>query len=205
MVGKRNKNRSLMVSSLVTLSVIAMLIVSVPANAVTVTIDGLSGSITQGTPKTFLVTVTMENPDKFVPVSNITLRINGPTTKQWTFDPINGMLTNQSSDKNITIKVISPPRTEQFGYGYGYGVDTVGYGYGYNFGYGYGYGYNNGQGGGRISFIYHITLSTTDLAVGSYTATAFLNTGNPAKANFASSDTSFTLVSRSTQEKGNIS
>jgi hypothetical protein len=221
MVDKRNKNKSLVVSSLVTLSVIAMLIASVPASAVTVSISGLSGSITQGTPKTFLVAVTMDSPDKFVPVSNITLRINGPTTKQWTFDPIHGILTGQSSDKNITIKVISPPSKEQFGYGYGYGVDTVGYGYGYNFGYGYGYnfgygygynfgygygyGYNNGQGGGRISFIYQITLLTTDLAAGSYTATAFLNTGNPAKANFASSDTSFTIVPRSIQEKGNIS
>ncbi len=219
MVDKRNKNKSLMVSSLVTLSVIAMLIASVPASAVTVSISGLSGSIKQGTSKTFLVTVTMENQDKFVPVSNITLSINGPTTKKWTFDPVCGIL--QSGDKNLTIKVISPPNTGHFGYGYGYGVDTVGYGYGYdsgygygydsgygygyNFGYGYGYGYNNGQGGGRISFTYQVTLLTTDLAAGSYTATAFLNTGNPAKANFASPDTSFTIVPRNTQDKGSIS
>ncbi|VVB84177.1 SdrD B-like domain protein [uncultured archaeon] len=203
MVDKRNKNRSLVASSLVTLSVIAMLIASVPASAVTVSISGLSGSITQGTSKMFMVTVTMENPDKFVPVSNITLSIKGPTTKQWTFNPVCGILT--STDKNITVKVISPPNTGNLGHGYGYGVDTVGYGYGYNFGYGYGYGYNNGQGGGRISFTYQVTLLTTDLAAGSYTATAYLNTGNPAKANFASSDTSFTIVPRNTQDKGNIS
>ncbi len=182
MVDKRNKNRTFVVSLLVTLSIISILIALVPANAVTVSIDGLSGSIMQGTPKTFMVTVTMESPDKFVPVSNITLRLNGPTTKQWTFDPVHGMLIDPSDDKNITIKVISPPSTEQFGYGYG------------NFGYGYGYGYGYGAGGGSISFIYQVTLSTTDLTPGNYTATAALNTANPAKANFASPSTSFTVV-----------
>ncbi len=196
MVDKRNKNRSLIVSAVVTVSVIAMLVLSsIPGSAVNVSIGGLSGTFTQGTPKTFLVTVIMENPDKFVPISNITLSINGPTTKQWTFNPISGMLTNPD-DKNITVKRISSPDIGQLGagYGYGYGVDSAGYGYGYNFGYGYGYGYNNGQGGEPVPLIYQVTLSTTDLAPGSYTATATLNTGNPAKANFASPSISFTVV-----------
>lgn len=194
MVDKRTKNRSLIVSAVVTL-VIAIVIASIPASAIIVSISDFSGSITKGATETFLVTVMMESPDKFVPVSNITLNIDGPTTKQWTFDPTSGMLINQP-DENISIRVISAPNMTglESGYGYGYGVDTVGYGYGYNFGYGYGYGYNSGQGGMPISFTYEITLSTTNLAVGDYIATAYLNTGNPDKASFASDGTSFKIV-----------
>jgi hypothetical protein len=197
MVDKRNKNKSLIVSAVVTVSVIAMLVLSsMPGSAVTVLISDLSGSITQGASETFLVTVTMDNQDKFVPVSNITLKINGPTTKQWTFNPTNGMLINPQDDNNISIRVRSSPNmgSPGSGYGYGYGVDSVGYGYGYNFGYGYGYGYNSGPEGGPVSFTYEITLSTTDMAPGSYTATAYLNTGNPAKESFASADASFTII-----------
>jgi hypothetical protein len=200
MVDKRNKSRTIIVSSLVTLSVIAILIALVPANAVKVSIDGLSGSIMQGSSTTFNVTVMMESQDKFVPISNITLNVNGPTTKNWTFDPFSGVLTNPPNDKNIKIKVLSPASAGSlgsgYGYGYGYGVDTVGYGYGYNFGYGYGYGYDNQQGGKPIILTYQITLSTTDLMSGNYTATANLNTGNPAKATFTSTDTSFTVIPR---------
>ncbi|SNQ59720.1 hypothetical protein [Candidatus Methanoperedens nitratireducens] len=184
MVDKRNKNRTFMVSSLITLSVIMILIALVPANAVTISINELSGSIMRGDPKTFIVMVKMESQDKFVPISNITLSVNGPNTKNWTFNPFSGVLTNPPNDKNITIKVLSPP-----------GSGSPGSGYGYGYGYDFGYGYNNQQGGKSILLTYQITLSTTDLTPGNYTATAYLNTGNPAKATFASSATPFTITS----------
>lgn len=133
----------------------------------------------------------MENPDKFVPISNVTLNVNGTTNKQWTFNPTTGTIILGESD--ISVSVTSAPNSSNYGYGYGYGVDTIGYGYSYNFGYGYGYGYGYGQGGGSVNFIYQITLSTANLAAGSYTATAYLNTGNQAKPNFASSSASFTV------------
>lgn len=192
-MGAKREKKSFIPSTLITILIVAMLVMSGPAQAVTVSISGLSGSITQGTSKTFTITTTMENADTFVPISNISLNVNGPTTKNWTFNPFNGSII--SGDSDISVSVTSAPSASQFGYGYGYGVDTVSGGFGYNFGSGYGYGYNFGQGGGNVSFTYQITLSTNNLAVGSYTATAYLNTGNQAKPNFASTSASFTIAS----------
>ena len=192
MTSAKNKNRRLTKTAVISFIIVMMLILPEPASAVIVSIDGLSGSITQGSSKIFNITVTMENPDKFVPISNVTLNIdNESTTEQWTFNPVNGTIISGNSD--ISVNVTLPPNSSYFGHGYGYGVDTNGSGYGYDFGYGSGYGYNYGQGNGTVSFSYQVTLSTTNLTAGSYTATAYLNTGSSIKPYFASTSVSFTV------------
>jgi len=190
LLDKKDRKKSLVVSVFIAIFIIMMSILS--GSAVTVSISGLSGSITQGTSQTFTVTATLENLDKFVPVSNVTLNISGPTTKQWTFDPVSGAII--SGDTNISINVISSPNSSNFGYGSGYGVDN---GTGYDFGYVSGYGYNYGQGGGNVSFIYEVTLSTASLDLGDYTAIAYLNTESSTKPYFASPSVSFTISAAS--------
>ena len=201
MVNKKDKGGKFITGALITVFIFVMLIILGPASAVIVSIVGLDGaSITQDTSKSFNITVKLENQDKYVPISNISLNISGVSTSiNATFDPING--TRISGDSRISIDTVTiSPNTNYYNYGYGYGVDTNGSGYGYNFGYGYGYGYNSGLGGGIVSFTYQVTLSTTNLAVGSYSATAYLNTGNSAKTNFASSSASFTVAAASSSD-----
>ncbi len=192
---KEKQKKSILASTFITVLIVAMLIISGPASAVMVQISGLSGEITQGTSKTFYINMTLENFDHFVPISNISLNISGPTPKNWKFNLINGtIISGDSSIISINNVNISPDSQTIYGNGSGYGVDTNGSGSGYNFT-GFGYGFNNGNGSGIVSFSYKVTLSTTNMDVGSYTATAYLNTGNETKSNFASSSTSFTVAS----------
>ncbi|MBU3967275.1 MAG: PGF-pre-PGF domain-containing protein [Euryarchaeota archaeon] len=193
----RKQKKSFVVSTLITLFIVAMLIFSGPASAVIVSISGLSGSITQGSSKEFNISITLESPDKYVPISNLSLNISGNTPKQCIFDTAGTII---SCDSGITISAISPANASHYGGpGSGYGVDTIGSGFGYDFGGSVtGYGYSNGAGGGEVTFTYHITLSTSGMSTGDYSARAYLNTGNNALAYFASSTASFTIASSST-------
>lgn len=212
---KKNKGGSFIASALITIFIVVVLIISGPASAVIVKIVGLDGaSITSGDPKTFNITVTLESPDRFVPISDFSLNISksGTTVKQCKFDTAGNKLS--PCDAAITtISAISIPNANHFGNGSGYGWDNYssGYGFGYNFsegygwkgsgygyGNGYGYGYNYGAGGVDVTFTYQITLSTTGMATGTdYTAKAYLNTGNNALPSFASSTASFTIIAPS--------
>ncbi len=167
-----NKSKSLLSSTIITLVVVAMLILSGPAQAVAVVISGLQTSYDQGNKIDFQVKIEINDPDKFVPITNISLNLTGPVNKIRIFD-LNG--TPISGDPIIKIKPVSIPQAANLGVGYGYGYDT-GTGYGYNFGYGSGYGYGYGGGGGKIVFIYNVTIFTTSLPAGDYNIVATLNT-----------------------------
>lgn len=172
----------------ITLAVIFMLILSGPAGAVTVGITGLSGTQTAyGTPVSFVVDITIDDPDTYVPISNLSLDITGPINAEYGFS-LDGsaIVTND----NITVTPISVP-TNAYGNGYGYGVDNA-YGYGYDFGYGYGYGYNNGAGGGPITYSYSVTF--TNFPSGDYNVIANLNTGESSHPSFSSSPASFKVL-----------
>ncbi len=189
---EKNQKKSFIASTLVTLVIVVMLILSGPVSAVTVSISGLSGSITKGDLKTFYINVTIENTDQYVPISNITLNITGATTIQCTFYSNGTTISCDPAISSVSLDSSSSTNVSNYGYGYGYGYEA-GYGYHY-FGYGYGYGYS----GSTTSFSYKITLSTANLPTGSYTATASLNAEGPLKsATFTSSSASFTIVAPS--------
>jgi len=210
----RKQKKSFVASTLITLFIVAMLIISGPASAVIVKIVGLDGeSITSGASKTFNITVTLESHDRFVPISDFSLNISksGTTVAQCKFDTA-GTELSPCDDAITNILAISSPDASHVGNGSGYGWDNYssGYGFGYNFsegygwkgsGYGYGngsgYGYSYGAGGRDVTFTYQITLSTTGMDTGDYTARAYLNTGNDALAYFASSQASFKIVAAS--------
>lgn len=195
----RKQKKSFVVSTLITLIIVAMLIFSGPASAVIVSISGLQGAtIIQGNSKTFNITVTLENPDSYIPISNVSINITGGTSINATFDPVSGNRTMGDARISMATPIISP--SDYYGGpGNRFGYDNYsgyGYGYGYNFDYGYGYGYNSGAGGGDVTFTYQVTLTTTSMATGSYSAIAHLNVnGNTSKPYFASSSASFTVTS----------
>ncbi len=189
---KKGQKKSILSSALITVFIVIMLILSGPAQAVSVIISGLGGTYTKGNSIEFTVSVNITDPDKYVPAANISLDITGPVNLDRTFaldgTPMPG------GDPVITIVPVSTPQPDQFGYGYGYGVDSVGYGYGYHFGYGYGYGYGYGAGGGTVTYTYNVTINSASLPAGSYTAIAKLNTGKAALPSFNSASAIFKIA-----------
>ena len=179
---KNNKDQKkpIFASTLITLIILVMLILSGPANAVSVFISGLMSSYTQDSFVNFTVNITISDPDRYVPAKNITVNVTGRDNFSRTFY-LNG--TPLSGSHLINITPISTPLPGHFGPGYGYGVEN---GYGYDFGYGYGYGYNNGAGGSTVTYIYNVSISSTTLPVGKYFVKANLNTGNSTKPAFSS-------------------
>lgn len=166
----RGRGKSLIPSTIITLAIVAMLILSGPAQAVAVLISG-QPSYTDNEDIEFQVTIELNENDKYVPLTNISLDLTGPVSKRAVFD-LNG---NKISGNCIEMKPVSVPNSKDFGYGSGYGYDA-GTGYGYDFGKGYGYGYGYGGGGETISYIYNVSIETACLSAGRYTVIATLNT-----------------------------
>ncbi len=159
--------KSLVPSTIITLAIVAMLILSGPAQAVAVLISG-QDSYSKDRDLEFQVTIELNENDKYVPLTNISLDLTGNVSRRAVFD-LNGKWI--SGNCGIEMKPVSVPDSNDFGYGYGY--DS---GYGYKFGYGYGYGYGYGGGGGNINFIYNVTIEPACLPEGHYTVVATLNT-----------------------------
>jgi len=166
----RGRSKSLIPSTIITLAIVAMLILSGPAQAVSVMIMGLEEEYTQGSDVEFQVKIDLNENDKYVPLTNISLDLTGNVSKRAVFD-LNGK--KISGNCNIEMEPVSVPNPNDFGYGNGYGYDA---GYGYDFGNGYGYGYGYGGGGGKISYIYNVSIETACLSEGKYTVVATLNT-----------------------------
>ncbi|MFZ3169164.1 MAG: PGF-pre-PGF domain-containing protein [Candidatus Methanoperedens sp.] len=138
-IKQNNQKRPFLASTVVTLFIVIMLIISGPAQAVSVSILGLQGPYTQGSSIQFQVKIDINDPDQFVPAKDISLNLTGPTNPSAVFS-LDGK--KVSGDSIIKITGFQIPQASDFGYGYGYGKDSFGYGYGYeSFGYGYGYGY----------------------------------------------------------------
>lgn len=193
---ENNRNRSYIASALITLLIVVMLIMLSPVSAVIVSIGGLNGSsITQGENKTFFINITLERSDTFVPFSNLSLTvINGSNSISAAFYP-NGTRISGTSDISIENVTISPD-SNYSGIGPRCGNDTEGDGDQYCFGYGPGFGFDSGKGGGNVSFIYETTISTINMSAGNYLITAYLNTGNSSKQYFNSTQSSFTISAK---------
>src|SRR3972149_10357896 len=99
-----DRGKSLLPSTIITLAIVAMLIISGPAQAVAVNLIGLQTSYDQGNKIDFQVKIEINDPDKFVPITNISLNLTGPVNKKRIF-ALNG--TPISGDHIIRIKPVS--------------------------------------------------------------------------------------------------
>lgn len=186
----RGRGKSLIPSTIITLAIVAMLILSGPAQAVAVLILG-EDSYTKDKDIEFQVKIDLNENDKYIPLTNISLDLTGTVSQRAVFD-LNGEKISSNSNCNIEMTPVSVPNSNDFGYGSGYGYDTR-TGYGYNFGNGYGYGYGYGGGGGKISYIYNVSIESDCLSAGQYTVVATLNTDQ--NIAFHSSPFNFELTS----------
>ena len=166
LISKANKKHlSTKISALIiTIGILTLIIFAGPAKAFILGLTIDDNSPTKGEIFTFTATLDIQSMDKYLPIKNLTLVIDGPTTSFCVFD-INGNPLEGCDD--MTIIPINTPSNNEKGYGYGYGYDSA-YGYGYDFGYGSGYGYGYGQGGKGLYFKYEITLDTTNYNTGNY-------------------------------------
>lgn len=73
-----NQKRPFLASTIITLFIVVMLIISGPAQAVSVSILGLQGPYRQGSNIQFQVKIDINDPDQFVPAKDITLNLTGP-------------------------------------------------------------------------------------------------------------------------------
>lgn len=147
MVTTRNK----LLATTLTIFLLAILIVSSPANAFILSLNSDKATVDTGEDVVFNADININsNTDKNLPVYQLVLELDGPEHVSCEFRPDGTII---SGCKGITIERIGGPSV---GYGYGYGYY---YGFLYNFGYGYGY---NGQ------LNYKITLHTDDYLAGEY-------------------------------------
>jgi len=187
-----------------TVAIVLMLVLSGPATAVQMGLDIDNTTPAQGEEITFNVRTDITEKDKYVPMQNFSLLLykDNKVVHNVVFAPDGTIL---SGIPGVTISPIEIPSASDYGYGYGYGYDYgngygYGYGYGYNFGYGYGYAGNNGAGGSTRTYVYNITLNTTSLDVGDYSAIVMLNTGNDVKPSFSSTSIEFSIVPKTSED-----
>jgi len=154
-------------SMLLVALVIVIILAAGPVKAVSLNInfdDPLKEYI-QGETVTFTLNVEINDPDVQLPISELTLDVNGASPKSCNF------MADGSNSCGAEWNLVSATGYEA----YGFGNNTV-YNEGnqYDFGYGYGYGYN------ELNTILHyvIELDTNSMDAGSYDAVLKIDTGN---------------------------
>jgi hypothetical protein len=147
------------IAGVLTLSILALLLIAGPVSAFLVNITGFSiSNPIQGEKISTNATITI-NSNERINLNNITLYLDN--LPACTFQ-VNDLETNCPG---INIKLVS-------------GLNL---GYGYGYGYGYSYGYRNGYTG---TFLYNITLDTTNSTIGNHTIQLKLSAdNNPTQSN----------------------
>ncbi len=133
-------------SFILTIFLTSILILSIPATAITVKITPSSSQVDISTNNdlSFTLSINLQNPDQYVPIDKIVLKIAGPENKTFEFYP-NGTIISGNPQE---ISIMRKSFFSSYGYGYGY---ASGYGY---LGYGYGYTYTSNS----YMAVYQITL-----------------------------------------------
>ncbi len=182
------RNKSIVPSTIITLIIVAMLVISGPAQAVQVNVNATDLTNRQvGETGFFYINVTIGANER-VPLTSISLdglpHING--------SPGGALVFNVSDFNNVgDVKTRGNYNISLFersgwigGFGYGYGYENntdaapfIGYGNEHQF-YGYGYGYGSDSAADYTKLVYKITVDTTGAQAGKYDVTVKVNAGN---------------------------
>lgn len=176
-----------LISVLLTGFVIALLLLSGPVSALTLSITQPNNA-DKGTDVSFSITSEINDPD-LLPISYTNLIITGPNGFSKTCK-INSDGTDDCADVDVTVSS-SPTITYAAGSQYGYDAYL---GFGYNLGYGFGY-----QGGGTGTITYDVVWHTpSTLEDGTYNANAeVFAQGSSSSHTFSSSGKSFSISTAS--------
>lgn len=191
-MGAKNQKKSFITSSVITILIVAILILSGPlASALMVTVSADKQSVRAGEAGaagniTFTTWVNLSSPDRYVPIQRIYLNLSGPLTRSFSFDTSGGSILGTGFDGELSVYTSGGFSSGNYGNGSGYGYD-YNTGVYYDFGYGYGYGSGSGAGSAPLNVSYTITLNTTNMYDGNYTATTNVYAaGSSASHGFAS-------------------
>lgn len=176
---EKASKKAKILSVILTISIITLLIIIGPAQALTLSLNAFSNSNPiKGDIITTQASIDVRA-DERIQFNNITLTLNGDDYCSFL---VNGTIL--SGCNGMTISLVSSNTSNGYGYGYQYG---------YNYGYGYQSGYSNGE------FKYEISLNTSSLADGTYDIKlkTSLNTHN-----YSSSTQTITISSPSQSGSG---
>ena len=151
------KQRTL-ISAAVTVAVIALLVLSKPSYAVSLTLTPSSSEVNIAYSKylEFKIDISLETSEQYIPFERVEIEVSGQgeTYDYWfSFD-------GKEKSDGLSVEVLESKLINAYGYGYGYA-----YGHGY-YGYGYGYGYN-----GYVKASYNVKIDVSNYDVGDYTVT----------------------------------
>ncbi|VVB92821.1 Uncharacterised protein [uncultured archaeon] len=202
------KHKSLIPSTLITLVIVAMLIISGPAQAVQVNLTTTDlNNRPAGDTGSFFIDVIIGANER-IPLTYVSVEglpdIDGSPGGTLVFNVSDfGGVGDFKKKGNYNISL-----TEQYGWvgGYGYGngyknnnnnPPYAGYGYGYQF-YGYGYGYGSDSPDAYTKLRYKITMDTAGAKAAEYNVIARVNAGNDVTGNNVAFEGSlkFTLISQ---------
>ncbi|OGH04405.1 MAG: hypothetical protein A2W22_05120 [Candidatus Levybacteria bacterium RBG_16_35_11] len=183
-----------------------MLILSGPlASALKVTLSANKPNVTAGATGaagniTFTTWVNLSSPDAYVPIQRIYLNLSGPLPRSFSFNPAGGDIQGYATGYPNEITIVANPSDGFNSSNYGFGPG-IGYGYNtgitYPFGSGYGYGSAGGAGLTPLNVSYAITLNTTNMYDGNYTArTNVYAVGNQAVDFLSTNSVSFEILPR---------
>lgn len=167
-----------------TLSLIVLLILAGPIQALTFSLSSFSNNNLLKGAKTSTIATININSNERVLLNPVSLTLNG--IEACSFNAYNAEVVSGCS--GITIDLLEN-NSATFGYGYGYA-------YGYPFGYGYNQGFNDGR------FSYNITLDTSSFSAGDYTMQLFVNVTNSSV--YASDSQTLTVVEDTTAPTINL-
>ena len=185
---KKERNQKL-IATIFTCLILALLIISGPANAFIINLNGFAISNPSQGDKISTTASVEINSNEQMPLPNpFEIFVDDNLIRTFSVDATS---TDCDDAKGINISLIS--NTNSYGYGYGYR-------YGYGYGYGYQSGYNNGI------FTYNVTLDTNKFTLGEheiqlridagdnhiYSSEEKLITINPVGANNTETQTSVT-------------
>ncbi|MCH7851066.1 MAG: hypothetical protein IH845_05475, partial [Nanoarchaeota archaeon] len=155
---KKHVSSRHIIASLISVSILTLLLLAGPVQAFILDLSVDNTILNKGDSVTFTATLEFENLDKFLPIKNLTLIMDGPERTECVFDISGTVLSGcEGMTINLTDGSYFQGEGDRFGYSYGYG---------YDFGYGYGYGYGDGSVGGVLE--YEIILDTENYSIGTY-------------------------------------
>lgn len=141
------------VSTLITFFIVAILLISGPAQAVSLSITGIPSQATVGDKISFTFRIDIE-PGERIPIEQINLTVDNTECAYY----LNGTPVFGQACEGFTL---APAEQAPYTYGYGYGYDSqVQY-----YGYGYGYGHENGT----THISYSVTWDTASYQAGVHT------------------------------------
>jgi len=138
---------------------------------------------------TFTTWINISNPDAFIPMQRVFLNLSGNSTRSFSFDLDGSNKQGEAFSNEISVTAENDSfGSSNFGTGVGYDFNT-----GTNVSFGSGYGYGNGT---SLNRTFIVTLNTSRIFDGNYTATPSLYAAGSTTYSFTTSPITFTVLPR---------